>query len=506
MKKTSSILLLLALLLSTLIICVQPAVAESLTNPPLDSDKTGDLRRKTSGVEPESAGVIKIAFCPSWGIGFKDPSLIYNDLRINWSLYGDYELEFVNVSQPVTYEGLVATGAQVLVICDPAGGDIQYSNDEFAAIKSYLEIDAKGVFVTYLLRYSDIDNSMLAPLVGIESSYLFNTYPLHNNEYDIYLPDHPLFRDVSDPWVSWGYPHTQALIASNWHEALLPGAVVVAETTDTLSAVIKYSNPSWKGVWVTSMPDYFGNDMDKQFIYNSLVWLAHPEIIFDYHFQLNPFADVVHMDVDMPDMWIYGINEVPGLYSVPVLGKAERGRAYWACDLPAGGMEMYFVEINIATRDGYMYRIQDDMSLVGPDYVWLTPVAWEAEGASADDASGVEVSPQKTYSFHINPLIDIAYVHDDIKPWLYGYQDAPGYPGYPAPLLGYVKGSRFFWAADFVDGYGGYELYFCAGTVATRDADYTMTYDGYSYYGPSYIWLTPAASTASYTGAMAELD
>ena len=44
--------------------------------------------------------------------------------------------------------------------------------------------------------------------------------------------------------------------------------------------------------------------------------------------------------------------------------------------------------------DGYMYRIYDDMNITGPEYVWLTLVAGEAEGVSADKALGDEASPQ----------------------------------------------------------------------------------------------------------------
>jgi hypothetical protein len=172
---------------------------------------------------------------------------------------------------------------------------------------------------------------------------------------------------------------------------------------------------------------------------------------------------------------------------------------------------MYFLVIHPPTMTGEMYRIYDDLSLTGPTAITLIPVAVGAEGVAegetADEASGAEVSPQTMYKFQINPFIDVAHVYDDIRPWLYGYQDVPGGgPGYPAPMLGYAIGGRFFWASDFVDGAGGYEMYICAGTSASRDADYIITYDGYSYDGPLYMWLTSASSTISYKGAMAELD
>jgi hypothetical protein len=288
--------------------------------------------------------------------------------------------------------------------------------------------------------------------------------------------------------TSMSTPHVAGVAALVWSDD--PSYTNMEMRTHLQEAVDDLGTPGWDPI--------FGYGRTNA--YKALT--AGP--VFEYSFRLNPFVDVVHMNVDMPDMWIYGINEAS--YSVPVLGKAERGKAYWACDLPAGGIEMYFVEINIATRDGYMYRIYDDMTITGPDYVWLTPVAGEAEGVSADEASGAEASPQAMYTFQMNPFIDLCYVYDDIKPWLYGYQDVVGSPGYPAPLLGYARGNRFFWGTDFVDGHGGYELLFMAGSIPTRDGYIIRTTDGHSYVGPTYVWLTTAGVGETYKGALAELD
>jgi hypothetical protein len=334
-----------------------------------------------------------------------------------------------------------------------------------------------------------------------ETNYFWNTV-VGTPHITVVDPGHPLAAGLPSPYNFVTLEATFYML-----RILDPATYTVAVNGDGYNAIVTKDLGSGKFTWFINSPyeAYWTDPGDynylKTYLGNAIDWCMGA--VFEYSFRLNPFVDVVHMNVDMPDMWIYGINEAS--YSVPVLGKAERGKAYWACDLPAGGIEMYFVEINIATKDGYMYRIYDDMSITGPDYVWLTPVAGEAEGVSADEASGVEVSPQGMYSFQINPFVDVAYVYDDISPWLYGYQDAPGWPGYPAPLLGYVRGGRFFWAADFVDDAGGYELYICAGTISSRDADYIITYDGYSYDGPSYIWLTPVPKLLS-GDAMAKID
>jgi hypothetical protein len=220
----------------------------------------------------EGTGTIKVAFLPSWGTS-TDSALIYQDLKSNWLFYGSYRLEFIDVTAPFTYGELADTEADVAVICDPAGAGIQYTQSETEAVQKFLEQDAAGIFVSYLLVLST-NNSMLAPLVGVNGSMLHPTSVAQNNTYGLYQPDHPIFANITDPYYSDGYGRAQNLTVSSWHDAILEGAEIVAETTDSKSAIIAYQNPLWKGIWATSMPDYYGNETDKQFIYNSLVWLS----------------------------------------------------------------------------------------------------------------------------------------------------------------------------------------------------------------------------------------
>jgi hypothetical protein len=221
----------------------------------------------------EATGTMKVAFLPSWDSS-TSPSLIYRDLMSNWFLYGNYRLEFVDVTSPITYGKLADTEADVALICDLGGGGDQYTQSEAEAIQKFLEQDAAGIFVSFLLTYSSWNNSVLAPLVGVNGSSLHPTDVVQNNTYALYQPNHPVFVNMTNPWNSSGFFTSQNLTVPSWHDAILEGAEIVAETTDSKAAVIAYQNPLWKGVWATSMPDYYGNEMDKQFVYNSIVWLG----------------------------------------------------------------------------------------------------------------------------------------------------------------------------------------------------------------------------------------
>jgi hypothetical protein len=224
-------------------------------------------------VSAEGTGTIKVAFLPSWGTS-TSPSLIYQDIKSNWLLYGSYRLEFVDVTYPITYGKLADTEADVALICDLGGGGDQYTQSEGEAIQKFLEQDAAGIFVSFLLTWGSYNNSMLAPLVGVNGSALHPTDVVQNNTYALYQPNHPIFANIADPWNSSGFWMSQNLTVPSWHDAILEGAEIVAETTDSKAAVIAYQNLLWKGIWATSMPDFYGNEMDKQFIYNSIVWLG----------------------------------------------------------------------------------------------------------------------------------------------------------------------------------------------------------------------------------------
>jgi hypothetical protein len=310
-------------------------------------------------------------------------------------------------------------------------------------------------------------------------------------------------------WYDSSHPIMQGVSSTSGRYrddvSLTPGAVLVAEWVDGVPFVATKETVVGISLYpgISDSPDYDWTGEVPTLMHNALAWAAEPEPPFQHSLRLNPFTDVVHLNLVMPDRWIYGIDEAG--YVAPILGKVGSGKVYWACDLPGGPIEMYFVEIDIATRDGYMYRIHDDLTLVGPTYVWLTPATGEAEGASADDASVAESWPQAVHTFQLNPYSDVVYLYDDIVPWLYGYHDVEGSPEYPAPMLGFAGGGRFYWGADFVDGSGGFELLFLAGSVGGKDGYIIRTTDGYSYSGPTYVWLSPVGFGETYEGATAKL-
>ncbi|UCC32935.1 MAG: hypothetical protein JSW53_03835, partial [Candidatus Bathyarchaeota archaeon] len=208
-----------------------------------------------------------------------------------------------------------------------------------------------------------------------------------------------------------------------------------------------------------------------------------------YRFQVSPFSDVILLNTNAGG-WLNGYNTAYEP-NTPVLGKFESAHAFIACDLPPGYIEMFFIVINIARRTGVMYRITDELELIGPTEVELVPVAGEAiEGPTIDEFVDSQVTPQAWYDFQTQPYADIVHLNDELKPWLWGWVEAAS-SCYPAPVLGYYHAGRFYMGWDYIDNMGCYEISFWAGTVKTRDGYFTRTIDGISWVGPEYFWLDP---------------
>jgi len=142
------------------------------------------------------------------------------------------------------------------------------------------------------------------------------------------------------------------------------------------------------------LTDYYGCGVDRDIFYKRLVLPEPPPPpmpTYQYHFKLNPYIDVFHLNIS-DGGWMEGIVTTPS-YTVPLLGKYEIGYAVIAWDLPAGGIEMGFAAIKASSGAGSMTRIMDDLSVVGPETVWLTWVSAEANvaalaGATLDDGAG----------------------------------------------------------------------------------------------------------------------
>jgi hypothetical protein len=202
-------------------------------------------------------------------------------LNASWPSYGTKPLSidettFCNPSVAVTYAALVANNADVLVLSDPAGAPYQFSPGEVSAIKQYAQA-GHNVVATYLTLFWDnpdsglaVDNIALAPILGLRVARYTGGDVEITPTYTIRNADNPLFRNLANPYVSSGYDFSQHPSLGTWTKGALNGARIVSVNGDRTAAILNYRACTYRAVYITNMPEYFGSSSDQQFLYNAL--------------------------------------------------------------------------------------------------------------------------------------------------------------------------------------------------------------------------------------------
>lgn len=216
---------------------------------------------------------------------------LWDELNTHWSSYGSTPV-YVNDSNPylcsgtITYANLVASGADVVILSDPGGGIQQYSASEIAALQQYAQAGHNLIGTYILFQWYSVDNRGLAPLFGVSPGIVFNTNELGTTPtYNLLEPGNVLFRNMSNPYVSNGYPYTQVPADNSWDASDLNGGRFIAKTADRRAAIILYNAPSYNAIYITNMPEFGGGSRDYQFLYNAITYggggsVAETPIIF----------------------------------------------------------------------------------------------------------------------------------------------------------------------------------------------------------------------------------
>ena len=226
---------------------------------------------------PAASRSVKAVLIYPWG-GCA-PASGWDELAAGWPMYGTTMLQidsstFCSTSTPVTYAALVADKASVLVFSDTAGGEYTLSPAEVAAITQYVQAghNIVGTFLTFLYASHGDDNTALAPLFGLASSFAA-TVPSVLPDYSISRIRAPLFRAVPNPFDSGSYPGTQAPSGGHgWGQSALSGAKYVARTSGHRAAITIYKSQAYRyqAVYISSMPEFSPDTAGEQFLYNAL--------------------------------------------------------------------------------------------------------------------------------------------------------------------------------------------------------------------------------------------
>lgn len=226
-----------------------------------------------------SAPTVRAVVVKSWS--FCDSNLvIWESLNASWGDYGSIPIE-IDYSYPglcdgpVTYDALAASGADVVILSNSAGGLRQFSSQETRALRQYVREGHNVVGTALLFIHHSIDNRGLAPLFGIRTSVRYQRAASVDPTYDLLEPNNRLFVGLPDPYVSSGDWSSQVPTDDSWDEADLRGARFAGEASDSRGVILVHQTPTYVGTYVSSMPEYGGGVQDHQFLYNAITYTAN---------------------------------------------------------------------------------------------------------------------------------------------------------------------------------------------------------------------------------------
>jgi hypothetical protein len=269
--------LLITSLFTLMIASAAATYAQKTASPPRSArEETPAVQQKTE----LPASTVTAVIVKSWG---NNP--VWADLDANWSNYGTtpVSIDYTTlISGDFTYTDLVNSGADVVILSDPAGGLQQYSSAEVAALAKYAKggHSLLGTYLTFEYDNSEgetYDNRALAPLWGLSSTLTYD-YVSISNQFTKVVSKACLFNKISgSTWMSNGYPYSQVPSSGTW-SGNLDTAKAAADSDDYVGVITGHRAKAYTAIYVSNMPEYqtTGGD-DEQLLYNAITCYATNE-------------------------------------------------------------------------------------------------------------------------------------------------------------------------------------------------------------------------------------
>jgi hypothetical protein len=242
-----------------------------------ESSPPGSGIQGRTSVGPSSAVDITAVVVKSWDGG---SASAWGELNTEWPAYGSTSIYIDTATLggvgSFTYQDLVNTGADVVILSDPAGGVQQYSRSEIAAVSQYASEGHNVIGTFSVFQWGDTDNRGLAPIFGLRSDLEYDV-PGISNVFNVVDVGNPLFTGIPDPWTSTGYPYTQTPANDlRWDSIDLAGARFTAECDSYRGMISVYNAGNYTGIYISNMPEYYGGSLDKQLLYNAITYQGLP--------------------------------------------------------------------------------------------------------------------------------------------------------------------------------------------------------------------------------------
>jgi hypothetical protein len=194
----------------------------------------------------------------------------WDDLNSIWQYYGTTPIKVDTNSlnkYGITYEDLVESEADVLIISCAATVSREYTDNEVSAIKQYV-LEGHGLIATAGTLYEYIpNNNKLAPLFGMREDIDYDATYMATPSLNILDAQHPLFTNILSPY-SVANGATVCPSDLSWNAEDLFGGTYVA-LSDAYEGAIIVNNGV---VFITHWVEYMSNNFDLQLMYNAIVW------------------------------------------------------------------------------------------------------------------------------------------------------------------------------------------------------------------------------------------
>lgn len=214
-----------------------------------------------------SAKTVYVLLLKSWDGG----NTLWDDLKANWNKYGKIPLSIDNttyINSDFTYQDLVNSKANVIVLSNPSGGVQTYSAAEVAAVAKYAKKGHPVVGTYVVFQCCGVDNRALAPIFGLDATLTYD-YTGIDNVFDKTKSGQCLLKKISGKsWQSSGYAFSQVPASGTW-TGNLDKAKAVAESDSYVGVISTYTAKKYTGVFISNFPEYSGNSDDEQLLYNA---------------------------------------------------------------------------------------------------------------------------------------------------------------------------------------------------------------------------------------------
>jgi hypothetical protein len=252
--------------------------AVTLESPPRPDQREAAPAARAASVESVAGGV-KAVVVKSWS-NCDSSGVVWRTLNDDWTKFGKVPIH-IDYSNPalctgtITDEALEASGAQVVILSDPAGGVNSFSQGEADALMRYAQAGHNMIGTFLVFRWRDTDNRVLAPLFGLDPERTYNRYEGVSPVFQARAHS-PLFEGVGQEYTTSGYLSSQVLWHKKWTKAAAGANQIEAHDDGRRAAILRHCGAGYRADLFTFMPEFGGGTQDQQVLYNAIVQGREP--------------------------------------------------------------------------------------------------------------------------------------------------------------------------------------------------------------------------------------